>query len=119
MFDENYCNREDEDLLFQQIRQMKSRIEAEIATNIDPRKKELGDRVIVWDGSYSEAVSDPKKNYSGIELNDHTCIVIAINQNYAHKKEYMDGEQILDLVVHSLKFSRDIRTSSDCVRILD
>lgn len=104
-----------EDHFFSEILNLKAKIESEIAMNYCPIKKEVGDRVIVWDSSYSEDLEN-KVHYYGMQLDNHECIVTDINQDYRTTTE-LNNVFILDLIVYSPKLDRKIRTMSDCVKM--
>lgn len=87
-----------------------------IAANIDHRTKEIGDRVIVWDGS-GNLDKDTLKHRRGIDpLFSNTAIVIKTNCNVL----YEDGEfqKRLDLLL-VFPNGEHVYTHSDYVKIVD
>lgn len=89
-----------------------------IRQNKDDRNKEIGDRVLVWDGSYNEE-KDSKTHRTGIDpLFQQTAIVIATDCNYIYHEELLDMDIVLDLL---LKFDtgEEIYTKSEMVRRID
>lgn len=94
------------------------KLREEIRKNTDLRHKDVGDRVIVWDGSFSENVNTREK-YCGEMLNKHTCIVIAINQNHHISYPLMDTvlDVTLDMVVWSPIYGA-IRTQAELVKLV-
>ena len=89
-----------------------------IRQNKDDRNKEIGDRVLVWDGSYNEE-KDSKTHRTGIDpLFQQTAIVIATDCNYKYREELLDMDITLDLL---LKFDtgEEIYTKSEMVKRID
>lgn len=89
-----------------------------IRQNKDERVKEIGDRVLVWDGSYN-VEKDNGIHRTGIDpLFKHPAIVIATDCNYKYREELLDMDITLDLL---LKFDtgEEIYTKSEMVKRID
>ncbi len=89
-----------------------------IRQNKDDRNKEIGDRVLVWDGSYN-VEKDNGIHRTGIDpLFKQTAIVIATDCNYKYREELLDMDITLDLL---LKFDtgEEIYTKSEMVKRID
>ena len=84
----------------------------------DDRVKEIGDRVIVWDGSYN-VEKNTGVHYTGIDpLFKQTAIVIDTDCNHKYWEELLDTEITLDLL---LKFDtgEEVYTKSEMVKRID
>ncbi len=106
----------DENLTMQELLQ---KIQLHILANQDTKTKEVGDRVQVWDGSYSKGIST-NKHYCGLDMEDHVCIVQSIDQKHIAENDLIgrDYTHVLDLIVFSPKYNELIRTSSEFIRVL-
>lgn len=96
-------------------------IQAERAKNKCEKVKEVGDRVLVWDGSYSTDKDSGEHYYGTHQCFSEPCIVVEINQDFI-KTEYLVSigyrSYLLDLVVFSPTTNRLIRTSSNFCKVL-
>jgi hypothetical protein len=84
----------------------------------DDRVKEIGDRVLVWDGSYN-VEKNTGVHYTGIDpLFKQTAIVIDTDCNHKYWEELLDTEITLDLL---LKFDtgEEVYTKSEMVKRID
>lgn len=91
-----------------------------IAENQCNKPKDIGDRVMVWDGSFSEDL-ETGEHYSGID-DIFQYPVILIEKNC--KNPYVDSidKDITanrDIVVYSPKYKRKIATCMDQVKLIE
>jgi len=86
--------------------------------NKDNRVKEIGDRVIVWDGSYN-IDKNTSKHRSGIDkLFQNPGIVIQTNCEIKHYESLIEKTVILDLLIR-FETGEEVYTSSDMVKRID
>jgi hypothetical protein len=111
---EDYDNR---DLFLESIK-MIEKIKKIQEKNQDNRVKEIGDRVIVWDGSYN-IDKNTSKHRSGIDkLFENFGIVIQTNCGIEHFEPLIDKLVILDLLI-KFETGEEIYTNSDMVKRID
>ena len=111
---EDYDNR---DLFLESIK-MIEKIKKIQEKNQDNRVKEIGDRVIVWDGSYN-IDKNTSKHRSGIDkLFENSGIVIQTNCGIEHFEPLIDKLVILDLLI-KFETGEEIYTNSDMVKRID
>ncbi len=97
--------------------------EAIQAANSDDKKKEIGDRVVVWDGSGNIDKNTKVKRWGIDKLFKSEAIVIAINQSiYTQRNEIqikMGLESyLLDLLI-VFPTGEEVYTASQFVRIVN
>lgn len=127
--DNNIDNTPNEDALDETFKLLFDILDT-IKQNQDNRTKEVGDKIIIWDGSYNICIEEGR-HYSGTDLNDHECIVVSTNESFIGEDKYsgvnLDNDidsliftstHPLDLIVYSKKYNKHIRTSSDFVKIV-
>ena len=111
---EDYSKR---DLFLESIK-MIEKIKKIQEKNQDKRVKEIGDRVIVWDGSYN-IDKNTSKHRSGIDkLFKNPGIVIQTNCGIEHFEPLIDKLVILDLLI-KFETGEEIYTNSDMVKRID
>jgi hypothetical protein len=86
--------------------------------NQDDRVKDIGDRVIVWDGSYN-IDKNTSKHRSGIDiLFQNHGIVIQTNCGIKHYEPIIEKTVILDLLI-KFETGEEVYTSSEMVKRID
>lgn len=111
---EDYSKR---DLFLESIK-MIEKIQKIQEENKDNRVKEIGDRVIVWDGSYN-IDKNTSKHRSGIDkLFQDPGIVIQTNCDINHFEPLIEKLVILDLLIR-FETGEEVYTSSDMVKRID
>lgn len=104
--------------LYEKITRNLAEVRKKITENTCNKPKDIGDRVMVWDGSDSEDI-ETGEHYSGIhEIFKHPLIIIEKDC----KNEYVDPAGLKvnrDIVIYSPKYKRKIATCMDCVKLLD
>ena len=95
-----------------------SEIQSEIDENKDTRTKEIGDRVLIWDGSYN-LDKNTGKHRNGIDkLFQNPGIVIQTNCEIEYIEELMDELVVLDLLI-KFDTGEEVYTNSDMVKRID
>lgn len=95
-----------------------SKIQSEIEENKDNRTKEIGDRVLIWDGSYN-IDKNTGKHRNGIDkLFQNHGIVIQTNCEIEYIEELMDELVVLDLLI-KFDTGEEVYTNSDMVKRID
>jgi len=106
--------------LFIKLLEMREQVREEIEKNDDPREKTVGDKIIVWDGSY---FTDKDGNDKLIVDEDIKSIpyfiVIGTNQKTITKSSFLEEEVNQDLLIVDPKTNKEYRTCSYCVKLLD
>jgi hypothetical protein len=94
-------------------------IQEYIKQHKDDRVKEVGDRVLIWDGSYN-IDKNTHKSRSGLDsLFKNPGIVIQTNCDYTYIEEYLDDMVInLDLLI-KFESGEEVYTKSEMVRRID
>ena len=80
--------------LFIKLLEIREQVREEIKKNNDPREKTVGDKIIVWDGSY----------FTDKDGNDKLIVEEEVTQ---------------DLLIVDPKTNKEYRTCSKCVKLLD
>lgn len=102
-------------LLVNYLKEMRDVDQKTIDEQTDPRTKYVGDKVVIWDRSW--ATYEDGKLCKDI-VNDHECIVTAVNQNYKTVCTF-GNPNTCDLIVWSPKLNKLIYTLSICVKLTD
>jgi hypothetical protein len=91
-------------------------IQEYIKQHKDDRVKEVGDRVLIWDGSYNMD-KNTNKNRSGIDkLFQNPGIVIQTNCDFTYVEEYLENMVVsLDLLI-KFESGEEIYTQSAMVK---
>ena len=94
-------------------------IQEYIKQHKDDRVKEVGDRVLIWDGSYNMD-KNTNKSRSGIDkLFQNPGIVIQTNCDYTYLEELLDDMSVnLDLLI-KFDSGEEIYTQSAMVKRID
>lgn len=96
-----------------------SELKAYITKNKCNKPKDIGDKVIVWDGSWSEDIKSGENYFGTDEIFEYPLIIIEQNcKNIMFNKE-LKTEKNRDIVVYSPKHNRKIATCMDCVRLIE
>ncbi len=114
---EIYDENDPQDLFLESVKMLQE-LQVYIKEHKDERVKEIGDRVIVWDGSYN-IDKDTLKHRSGFDkLFQNSGIVIQTNCNYTYTEKYLEKVVSLDLL---LKFEtgEEVYTQSEMVKRID
>lgn len=90
-----------------------------VAENKCNKPKDIGDRVIVWDGSYSEDIETGKKYYGIDEIFKHPMIIIEKDCVNEYPDPIIKRKTNRDIVVYSPKYKRKIATCMDCVKLVE
>lgn len=101
-------------LLITYLNEFKDDKQGEIDRHNDPRTKFVGDKVIIWDRSW--ATNEDGTLVKDV-VNDHECIVTAINQTYKTVDTY-GNPNICDIIVWSPKLNKLIHTLSICIKLI-
>lgn len=114
IYDEN-----NSDNSFLESVKMLQEIQKYINQHKDDRTKEVGDRVIVWDGSYN-IDKNTLKHRSGIDkLFQNSGIVIETKCNYTYTEKYLDNKVVyLDLLI-KFETGEEVYTQSEMVKRID
>lgn len=95
-----------------------SKIQSEIDENKDTRTKEIGDRVLIWDGSYN-IDKNTGVHRNGIDkLFQNPGIVIQTNCEIEYIEEIIDKLVVLDLLI-KFDTGEEVYTNSDMVKRID
>ena len=107
-----------QDLFLESVKMLQE-IQKYIKEHKDDRTKEVGDRVIIWDGSYN-LDKDTLKHRSGIDkLFQNHGIVIQTNCDYTYVEKYMDNKVVsLDLLI-KFDTGEEVYTQSEMVKRID
>jgi len=94
-------------------------IQEHIKQHKDDRIKEVGDRVMIWDGSYNYD-KNTGKHRSGIDkLFEKPGIVIETNCGFTHIEKSLDDEIVnLDLLI-KFDSGEEVYTKSEYVKRID
>ncbi len=96
---------------------------AEILVTIDENKcnkpKEIGDRVMIWDGSDNEDVETGKHYFGNDEIFKYPVIIIEKDCINEYFDPHIESKTNRDLVVYSPKYKRKIATCMSCVKLVD
>jgi hypothetical protein len=113
IYDEN-----NQDDLFLESVKMLQEIQKYITEHKDDRVKEVGDRVIIWDGSYN-IDKNTLKHRSGIDkLFQNHGIVIETNCNYIYTEKDLEMVVSLDLLI-KFETGEEVYTKSEMVKRID
>jgi len=104
------------------MKQTRAFIKKKIAENEDPRRKHVGDSVLIWDGSrLTDYISGEIEYTPAVQqtVAETPSIVIETGNKYRAELTTFAGDfsKVLDLVVWNKKLDRKFRTSSDFVRL--
>lgn len=115
---ETYDENNSEELFLESVKMLQE-IQKYIKEHKDDRVKEIGDRVIIWDGSYN-IDKDTLKHRSGIDkLFQNHGIVIQTNCDYTYVEKYMDNKVVsLDLLI-KFDTGEEVYTQSEMVKRID
>lgn len=115
---ETYDENNQDDLFFESVNMLKE-IQEYIKQHKDDRIKDVGDRVIIWDGSYN-IDKNTLKHRSGIDkLFQNTGIVIQTNCDYTYTEKYLDNKVVhLDLLI-KFESGEEVYTQSEMVKRID
>jgi hypothetical protein len=91
-------------------------IQTTIQVNYDGRKKEVGDRVIIWDWSYSRDINGRSHSRS-TGYDEKTGIVIKTDCNFL-SESFLGEDRYVDLLI-VFEDGNKIYTRSDFVRRID
>ncbi len=95
-----------------------ARVDKKITENTCNKPKDIGDRVMVWDGSDSEDI-ESGENYDGTDkIFKHPLIIIekdCINEHL----DCVGNKLNRDIVVYSPKYKRKIATCMEYVKLID
>lgn len=98
---------------------MLNEIQNTIRKHKDDRVKEVGDRVIIWDGSYNMDKNTLKSRYGIDDLFQNHGIVIQTNCDYSYvEKNFQKRTISLDLLV-KFETGEEIYTKSTMVKRID
>ncbi len=110
------------DYPFDDAKQMLAIIQKEINANLDKRNKEIGDKVLVWDGSYNidkntsikRSGIDPLFKTEAIVIETNCKIIFKVDQLFFEKRD----DEVLDVL---LKFptGEEVYTNSRLIKRTD
>jgi hypothetical protein len=89
-----------------------------IQKNKDERTKEIGDKVIIWDGSYNVDKNTGKHRFGIDKLFANEGMVIETNCTFTYVDKLLNNEINLDLLVR-FETGEEIYTRSDMVKRID
>lgn len=111
-------NFEEKDPFTKEIMSLIEEIQSVIKLHKDDRKKDVGDRVIVWDGSYN-VDKNTGVHRAGIDkLFQNHGIVIETNCNFTYHDKIIDDEKTLDLLI-KFDTGEEVYTQSEMVKRID
>lgn len=114
---EIYDGNDPQELFLESVKMLQE-IQKYIKEHKDDRVKEIGDRVIVWDGSYN-IDKHTLKHRSGIDkLFQKTGIVIETNCDYTYTEKYLEKVVNLDLLI-KFETGEEVYTQSEMVKRID
>ncbi len=89
-----------------------------IAENKDDRTKEVGDKVLVWDGSYNVDKNTGKKRWGIDPLFKNPAIVIETNCTEKTELSINGEEVVMDLLL-AFETGEEVYTTSNMVKRID
>lgn len=114
---EIYDGNNPQDLFLESVKMLQE-IQEYIKQHKDDRTKEIGDRVLIWDGSYN-IDKDTLKHRPGIDkLFQKSGIVIETNCNYTYTEKYLEKVVSLDLLI-KFETGEEVYTKSEMVKRID
>lgn len=114
-----YLNDNDKEDDFLSSVNLLKQLQEYIKQNKDDRIKEVGDRVLIWDGSYN-ADKNTNKSRSGFDkLFQNPGIVIQTNCQYTYVEKLLDDMEVnLDLLI-KFESGEEVYTQSAMVKRID
>jgi len=104
--------------LYEKIIENLAKTKKALSENICNKPKDIGDRVMVWDGSDSEDI-ESGKSYDGIDKIFKDPLII-IEKGCINEHINCAGKKLnRDIVVYSPKYKRKIATCMEYVKLLD
>jgi hypothetical protein len=98
---------------------MLKEIQDTIRKHKDDRVKEVGDRVLIWDGSYNMDKNTLKSRYGIDDLFQNPGIVIQTNCEFIYVEQLLDDMVVnLDLLI-KFETGEEIYTKSTMVKRID
>jgi hypothetical protein len=114
---EIYDENNQDDIFLESVKMLKE-VQEYIKQHKDDRVKEIGDRVIIWDGSYN-IDKNTLKHRSGIDkLFQNPGIVIETNCDFTYVEKYLEMVVSLDLLI-KFETGEEVYTQSKMVKRID
>jgi len=86
--------------------------------NKDDRTKEVGDRVLIWDGSYNQDKNTGVHRHGIDKLFEKSGIIIETNCEFLREEPTIDKVMVLDILVR-FDTGEEIYTKSEFVKRID
>ena len=98
--------------------QMLEKLQKIVDENKDDRTKEVGDRVIVWDGSYNEDKNTGKHRNGIDKLFENPGIIIETNCDFLREEPILKSKTVLDILIR-FDSGEEVYTKSEFVKRID